>query len=327
MGFKKAVKKNISLRMALIGISGSGKTWNSLSICKHLGGRTALIDTEHESSLIYADDFDFDADSIDGDYHPKHFISKIKDAASMGYDNLIIDSLSHSYFAKGGILDLVDQISKKSYRGNFVAAWKDVTPLQLELFEAILSYPGNIIATMRAKSDYVDEEVETNGYKKTVKKKVGMAAVGKENFEYEFAIVGKLTKDNELFFEKTRCFELADAFYRKEEIASKFVPVIKRWMARTEDVDQEAELKAYQERLEKLDQDINEPELKAVDAPKSNKTILEDYAAQYNKKWTDIKPLMVEMGITDAPKLKAMSEDQLEEAKALIDDQFAEAVA
>ncbi len=60
MEFKKAVKAKQKLRLAIDGVSGSGKTYTALSVASGLGGRIAVIDSEHGSSELYADRFDFD---------------------------------------------------------------------------------------------------------------------------------------------------------------------------------------------------------------------------------------------------------------------------
>ena len=48
--FKKASRKAVRLRLGLIGPAGSGKTYSALKVAHHLGGRIALIDTEHGSA-------------------------------------------------------------------------------------------------------------------------------------------------------------------------------------------------------------------------------------------------------------------------------------
>ena len=60
MGFKKAVKTKQRLRLAIDGISGSGKTYTALAIASGMGGNIALIDSEHGSASLYADRFEFD---------------------------------------------------------------------------------------------------------------------------------------------------------------------------------------------------------------------------------------------------------------------------
>ena len=58
--FKKATKEQAKLRLALFGVSGSGKTYTALRIATGLGGKIAVIDTERNSACKYSDRFDFD---------------------------------------------------------------------------------------------------------------------------------------------------------------------------------------------------------------------------------------------------------------------------
>ena len=58
--FKKATKEKAKLRLAVFGVSGSGKTFSALRIAKGLGGKIAVIDTERNSACKYSDRFDFD---------------------------------------------------------------------------------------------------------------------------------------------------------------------------------------------------------------------------------------------------------------------------
>jgi hypothetical protein len=58
--FKKATKQAARLRLALVGPAGSGKTYTALAVGQHLGGKVAVIDTEHGSAAKYADLFTFD---------------------------------------------------------------------------------------------------------------------------------------------------------------------------------------------------------------------------------------------------------------------------
>jgi ABC-type hemin transport system ATPase subunit len=48
--FRKAVKRNAKLRLAVSGPGGSGKTYTLLTLATELGGRVALVDTEHGSA-------------------------------------------------------------------------------------------------------------------------------------------------------------------------------------------------------------------------------------------------------------------------------------
>jgi ABC-type dipeptide/oligopeptide/nickel transport system ATPase component len=59
MQFTKAERKKAKLRLGLTGASGSGKTYSALMVAKGMGGKVAVIDTEHGSASLYANDFDY----------------------------------------------------------------------------------------------------------------------------------------------------------------------------------------------------------------------------------------------------------------------------
>jgi hypothetical protein len=216
MKFQKATKKQAKARIAIAGPSGSGKTYTALAIGCSLGdGRVALLDTEHGSASKYADIFDFDALDMGAPFHPDRFVEAIKAAADGGYGVLVLDSLSHAWNGAGGLLEIVDEIGKRMRSTNTFAAWKDATPIQNRLVEAMLSAPIHIIATMRSKQEYVLEQVERNGRTISQPKKVGMAPIQRDSFEYEFDIFGEMTTENELIISKTRCPSLAGRVFAK----------------------------------------------------------------------------------------------------------------
>ena len=199
MQFAKAARIRSKARIGLIGPSGSGKTYSALSIATGLGDKIALIDTEHGSASLYADDFPFDALELDN-FHPQHYIDAIVAAGKAGYEVLVIDSLSHAWAGTGGALELADKGASR-YQGNRFAAWKDVTPLHTKLIEAMLSCPCHLIATMRSKTEYVQDKDEKG---KTTIRKVGTAPIQRDGMEYEFSVVGDLDLNHNLIVSKTR---------------------------------------------------------------------------------------------------------------------------
>ena len=58
--FRRAIKRDAKVRLAITGPSGSGKTYTLLKIASELGGPIALVDTERGSAEKYADLFEFD---------------------------------------------------------------------------------------------------------------------------------------------------------------------------------------------------------------------------------------------------------------------------
>ena len=66
--------------------------------------------------------------------------------------------------------------------GNGYTAWRDVTPQHNRLVDRILQCNMHIAATLRTKTEYV---IEDNAQGKKAPRKVGMAPVFREGFEYE----------------------------------------------------------------------------------------------------------------------------------------------
>ena len=209
--FKKAVKTGLKLRMAITGPAGSGKTYTALALATAMGLPIAYIDTEHGSASKYADLFEFDVMEMRPPFNPERFVKGIEMAASEGYAVVVIDSLSHAWSGTGGILEMVEEASTRT-RGNSYAAWKDVTPKQNALIEAIVGSDIHIIATMRSKMDYVQDKDDRG---KTSITKVGMAPVQREGFEYEFDVVMDMDIKHNGIITKTRCPAITDKVFRK----------------------------------------------------------------------------------------------------------------
>lgn len=192
MKFEKAVRKRAKLRLALTGPSGSGKTYGALMIAKGLGGRTAVIDTEHGSASLYSHLCDFDALELEPPYSPERYIEAIKAAEQAGYDNIIVDSTTHEWSGSGGCLEINERHAKAKCQGNTWAAWNDTTPRHRAFIDAMLQANAHVIATGRSKTETTQTE-GPNGKKKVVK--LGMKTEQRDGFEYEFTVVLDLIHD------------------------------------------------------------------------------------------------------------------------------------
>lgn len=171
--FKKAKRGLSKLRLALSGVSGSGKTYSALLLAKGLGGRIAVIDTERGSASLYADMPgipEFDVLELEAPFSPERYVEAIRAAEDAGYDVLIIDSMTHEWTGKGGCLELVEEIAKARFRGNTWSAWSELTPRHRDFVDAILTSKLHVIATMRSKTETAQEE--KNGRK--IVQKLGM---------------------------------------------------------------------------------------------------------------------------------------------------------
>jgi hypothetical protein len=185
MEIRKAERKKAKLRLGIAAPSGAGKTYSALLMAFGLGGKVGLIDTEHGSGDLYAHLGDYDIISIEAPYTIKKYLEAIKAFEEAGYTTIIIDSLSHAWAGDGGLLDKQGKIAD-SGKANGFAAWRTITPEHNALVEAMLRSPCHIIATMRAKQEYV---LETNDKGKQTPRKVGMAPVQRDGMEYEFTVM------------------------------------------------------------------------------------------------------------------------------------------
>jgi hypothetical protein len=221
--FAKATKTAAKGRIALDGPSGSGKTWTALTIAATLGQQIGVIDTEHGSASKYADVFDFQALNLDR-YSPQILIDALGAAAAAGLEVVIVDSLSHFWMGTDGMLEQVDKAAKRS-GGHGMSGWKEMRPVERQMVEALLAYPGHVICTLRVKTDWVEGE---NARGKRQMMKVGTKAEQREGLEYEFDLVASMDLSNELTVVKSRCPALSG------EIVSKpgrpFAEVFKTWL-------------------------------------------------------------------------------------------------
>jgi hypothetical protein len=234
--FQKATKKQCRARVALDGPSGSGKTYTGLIIATTLanGGKVAVVDSERGSASKYADEFSFDVCEL-RHFSPHEYIKAIKAAEDAGYAAVLIDSLSHAWSGIGGALEMVDNATARSRSGNSYAAWREVTPVHNALVDAMLQSSCHVIATMRAKTEYV---LEDDGKGKKTPRKIGMAPVQRDGMEYEFDIVGDMDFENRLIVSKTRCKALRGAVVALP--GPDFAKVILDWVSDGAPADVEA---------------------------------------------------------------------------------------
>lgn len=199
--FKKATKHQLKLRLALVGVSGGGKTYSALRIASHLvpNGKIAVIDTERESASLYADEFQFDSLALDT-FHPTEYIEAIHAAEVAGYDVIIIDSLSHAWSGKDGILDEVNKAEARS--GGKFKAWGPAGAVQNDLIDAITKCKAHVICTMRSKMEHILENGQV--------RKVGMKVIQRDDVEYEFTVYADMDRDNRMIVQKSRCKELSN---------------------------------------------------------------------------------------------------------------------
>ena len=236
--FKKASKQQAKLRMAIVGPAGAGKTFSSLSLATGLGSKIAVIDTERGSAAKYADEFSFDTLELES-YEPETYVAAIKAAEEAGYDVLVIDSLSHAWVGKGGALEQANNETLKQRTPNSYTAWRNVTPRHNAMIDAIVGCKCHVIATMRSKTEYVQEKDDRG---KTTIRKVGLAPIQREGAEYEFDVVGDIDQDNNFVITKTRCSKLSGKVYNKP--GQELSETLKAWLTDGEPMQEKASVQS-----------------------------------------------------------------------------------
>jgi hypothetical protein len=257
MEIKRATKKKLNALISIVGTSGSGKTYSSLRIAAGLMTVTdgpadiLVIDTEHRSAELFADEFGFDTIQLEKPYHPARFGQALHMAGDAGiYGAVIIDSLSHSWIGDGGSLAMVDRERAKSASGNAHFAWRNVTPVYRQLFEEIRIARRffHVIATMRAKAAYVYEEEFKDGRKKIVPVKIGLGPEIRSGSEYTFDVIMKMDMNHAGFVEKSRCHDLDGKTFPKP--GNEFTAILWDWLnsGSTAEEVARAEMEAERER-------------------------------------------------------------------------------
>ncbi len=203
----RATKCRAKLRLGMSGPAGSGKTYSALLIAHGLGGRIGLIDTEHGSGDLYADLLPegYDVLQLTPPFTPARYVEAIQAFEAAGVQTIIVDSLSHAWSGEGGSLDRHGKIADRS--GNSWQAWRQVTPEHNALVEAMLQSPCHVIATMRAKTEYVQEKDERTG--RQIVRKIGLAPVMRDGIEYEFTVFMELDSQHlaHVGKDRTRLFD------------------------------------------------------------------------------------------------------------------------
>lgn len=101
VGFQKAKREQVWLKVLLSGASGCGKSYSALKLAKGIAGKCessiAYIGTEGSRNKYYADEFDYDLLELEEPFEAEKYIEAVEAAVDGGYKVLIIDSLSHEW--------------------------------------------------------------------------------------------------------------------------------------------------------------------------------------------------------------------------------------
>jgi len=220
--FKKAVRKQIKLKLAITGPTGSGKSFSALRLAKGLGGKVAVIDTENGSASLYSDKFEFDVLDMKPPFTTEKYIEAINSAEKAGYEVIVIDSLTHAWAGEGGLLEQKAVLDSRP-GSNHWTNWGPIEKKDASLKNAYLHSNCHIISTMRSKMDYA--QTDENGKKKI--QKLGMAPIARDGLTYEFTTVFDIAMDHKAETSKDRTGLFTDRIF---QITEETGEEIKKWI-------------------------------------------------------------------------------------------------
>ena len=202
----RARRSQLKARIALMGVSGSGKTMSALRIMRGMigpAGRMLVGDSEHASASMYAGDgereFEFDVVRME-DTSPETYLAVIQAANEGGYNGLILDSLTHVWKGAEGFLAMKDAIDKRNKGSNSYTNWREVDKQYGRFLDAMLSCWCDLIVTLRTKQAHA---VTQKDGKNSVEK-LGMEAEFRDGIEYEFQMAGDIDLGHNWVVSKSR---------------------------------------------------------------------------------------------------------------------------
>ena len=191
MQLEKATRKKVKLRLNLASPSGFGKTYGALLIAFGITNnweKIAVIDSENDSSSLYAHLGNFNTISLKPPYTPDRYIDAIRICENASMELIILDSVTHIWKGEGGLLEYQNAL------GGRYQDWAKATPLYQKWLSAVLNSKCHVITTTRKKQAY---NLVTEGNKTKVEK-AGLEDEIRDGYEYEMSIALEIINDKHL---------------------------------------------------------------------------------------------------------------------------------
>ncbi|WP_433513888.1 AAA family ATPase [Nonomuraea sp. CA-143628] len=182
LAFEAPVRVALKSRVVIQGPSGSGLTWTSLRMAQGMGGTVGVVDTNRGSAALYAEHFDFVHLPMNSG-KPELLIEALAVAAEQRIGVLVVDSGTAFWSGRGGLMSQVDHLTLNKYNGNNNKAWIETRGLEQNLFDALLSFPGHLIVTLRTRADY---QLQDLGEGRMGVVKYGTKPEQRDNFDADF---------------------------------------------------------------------------------------------------------------------------------------------
>ena len=194
--FRKATRQKLKASIMIEGLQGSGKSGLALLLAKALTDswdKIYAIDTENRSLDLFEGikmntgeafgDFNKVDLTITDGYAPSNYLALRDEAVKDGAEVIIMDSISHMWNRKGGLLDMVAE-AQSAGLDNYRSWGTDKNRKEKELLNDIVRCAdAHTITTVRIKEKFGLEYDETKGKNKVVS--LGEQQIQQDGLKYE----------------------------------------------------------------------------------------------------------------------------------------------
>lgn len=194
--FRKATRQKLKAAIMIEGLQGSGKSGLALTLARALSSdwdKIYAIDTENKSldlfqgikmntGEIFSEFNKVDLTADDG-YAPSNYLALRNEAIKAGAEVIVMDSISHMWNRKGGLLDSVAE-AQAAGLDNYRSWGTDKNRREKELLsDLVRCADAHIITTVRTKEKFGMEFDETKGRNKVVS--LGEQQIQQDGLKYE----------------------------------------------------------------------------------------------------------------------------------------------
>lgn len=193
INIEPASRAGMRFLISLYGLSETGKTFSAIRLAAGMETdptKRMLLDTEGgQRGRAYVDAVPggYMYASLSPPFTPERYIEALDDIEAAGINVLVIDSISHAWFAEGGILDMVENASEK----NDMAKWAKPKRRLGKMTRRLLSSDMHIILCSRAKQPLIEQIVD--GRKKLTPGPV--VPVQEKTLRYDMTVMAHMLGD------------------------------------------------------------------------------------------------------------------------------------
>lgn len=194
--FRKVSRQKLKASIMIEGIQGTGKSGLALAIAHALASdwdKVYAIDTENKSLDLFEGIKTHTAETfgafnkidltVDDGYAPSNYLKLRNAAIKAGAEVVVMDSISHMWNRKGGLLDTVSE-AQEAGLDNYRAWGTDKNRTEKEtIYDIVRSDKAHIITTVRSKEKFGMEFDETKGRNKVVS--LGEQQIMQDGLKYE----------------------------------------------------------------------------------------------------------------------------------------------